>query len=123
MYAEYEAQRLGKASDFMTILIISKFASVLGGIDAVECADKLSEELLADNLLRADVTSLTRMISPHIPLIGLISGGCTTANHVVAHKRSKPKVEHKEVCVKVVESSGSSEVKSTIKNGKQNSQS
>ena len=89
----------------------------------MESADKLSEELLADNLLRADVTSLTQMIFPHIPLIGLISGGCTMAKHVVAHKWSKPKVEHKEVCVKVVESSGSSEVKSTIKNGKQNSQS
>jgi hypothetical protein len=106
LYDDYEAQRLGKASDFMTILIISKFASILRGIDAVESADKLSEELLEDKLLRADVTSLTRMISPHIPLIGLISEGCTTAKHVVSHKWSKPKVEHKEVCVKVRESTG-----------------
>lgn len=98
MYAEYEAQRLGKASDFMTILVISKFASVLGGINAVESADKLSEELLADNLLRADVTSLRLMISPHILLIDLIS-----AKHVVAHKQTKPVVVHEELCVKVQE--------------------
>jgi hypothetical protein len=117
MYDEYENQMLSCASDFMTVLMISKFASVLGGIDAVESSEKLSEELLNDKLLRDDVTYLTRMISPHVPFIGLISGGCTTAKHVVAHKWSKPKVEHKEVCVKVVESSGSSEVKSMIKNG------
>jgi hypothetical protein len=64
LYSEYESERFGKASDFMTVLIISKFASVLGGIDAVESADKLSEELLADELLRVDVNSLTRMILP-----------------------------------------------------------
>ena len=64
LYSEYESERFGKASDFMTVLVISKFASVLGGIDAVESADKLSEELLADELLRVDVNSLTRMILP-----------------------------------------------------------
>lgn len=95
MYAEYEAQRLGKASDFMAVLIISKFANILGGLDAVANPDELSKELLADDLLRADVTSFTRIISPHIPLIGLISGGCTTAKHVVAHKW-KPAVVQEE---------------------------
>ena len=105
MYDEYENQRMSCASDFVSALIISKFALVL------------AEELLNDKLLKDDVAYLTRSISPHIPFIGLISGGCTTAKHVVAHKWSKPKVEHKEVCVNVVESNGSSEVKSLIKNG------
>ncbi|CAB3976846.1 Hypothetical predicted protein [Paramuricea clavata] len=66
-----------------------KFASVLGSFGAVASSEKLSEELLSDKLLKDDVCYLTRMISPNIPFIGLISGGCTTAKHVVAHKWNK----------------------------------
>ncbi|CAB4011382.1 Hypothetical predicted protein [Paramuricea clavata] len=57
--------------------------------NAVESSEKLSEELLSDKLLKDDVCYLTRMISPNIPFIGLISGGCTTAKHVVAYKWNK----------------------------------
>jgi hypothetical protein len=89
MYDEYENQRMSCASDFISTLIISKFASVLGSLNAVESSEKLSEELLSDKLLKDDVAYLTRSISPHIPFIGLISGGCTTAKHVVAHKWNK----------------------------------
>jgi hypothetical protein len=86
LYDEYENQRMSCASDFLSTLIISKFASVLGSLNAVESSEKLSEELLNDKLLKVDVAYLTRTISPNIPFIGLISGGCTTAKHVVAHK-------------------------------------
>ena len=86
---EYENQRMSCASDFLSTLIISKFASVLGSLNAVGSSEKLSEELLNDKLLKDDVAYLTRTISPNIPFIGLISGGCTTAKHVVAHKRKK----------------------------------
>ncbi|CAB3994958.1 Hypothetical predicted protein [Paramuricea clavata] len=89
LYHEYESQRMSCASDFLSTLIISKFASVLGSFGAVESSDKLSEELLSDKLLKDDVSYLTRTISPNIPFIGLISGGCTTAKHVVAHKWKK----------------------------------
>jgi hypothetical protein len=89
LYDEYENQRMSCASDFMSTLIISKFASVPGSLNAVESSEKLSEELLNDKLLKDDVTYLTRTISPNIPFIGLISGGCTTAKHVVAHKWKK----------------------------------
>jgi hypothetical protein len=41
LYSDYEAQRLEKASDFMTTLVISKFATILGGLDAVASADEL----------------------------------------------------------------------------------
>ncbi|CAB4010881.1 Hypothetical predicted protein [Paramuricea clavata] len=62
--------------------------------NAVESSEKLSEELLSDKLLKDDVCYLTRTISPNIPFIGLISGGCTTAKHVVAHKwKKKEKTE------------------------------
>ena len=92
MYDEYENQRMSCASDFMSTLIISKFASVLGSLNAVESSEKLSKELLNDKLLKDDVAYLTRTISPNIPFIGLISGGCTTAKHVVAHKWKKEEV-------------------------------
>ena len=89
LYNDYEEQRMSYAGDFLSTLIISKFASVLGSLNAVESSDKLSEELLNDKLLKDDVAYLTRTISPNIPFIGLISGGCTTAKHVVSHKWKK----------------------------------
>ena len=89
LYDEHEHQRMSYASEFLSNLIISKFASVLGSFNMVESSDQLSEELLGDKLLKNDVAYLTRTISPNIPFIGLISGGCTTAKHVVAHKWNK----------------------------------
>ena len=89
LYDEYEHQRMSYASEFLSNLIISKFASVLGSFNMVDSSDQLSEELLGDKLLKDDVAYLTRTISPNIPFIGLISGGCTTAKHVVAHKWNK----------------------------------
>ena len=96
LYDEYENQRMSCASDFLSTLIISKFASVLGSLNAVESSEKLSEELLSDKLLKDDVAYLARTISPNIPFIGLISEGCTTAKHVVAYKWPKPNVIHTE---------------------------
>jgi hypothetical protein len=87
LYDEYENQRMSCVRmSCVSTLIISKFASVIGSLNAVESSEKLSEELLNDKLLKDDVAYLTRTISPSIPFIGLISGGCTTAKHVVAHK-------------------------------------
>ena len=97
LYNDYEEQRMSYAGDFLSTLIISKFASVLGSLNAVESSEKLSEELLNDKLLKDDVAYLTRTISPNIPFIGLISGGCTTAKHVVAHKRKKEESHPPEV--------------------------
>jgi hypothetical protein len=96
LYDEYENQRTSCASDFMSTLIISKFASVLGSLNAVESSEKLSEGLLKDKLLKDDVAYLTKTISPNIPFTGLISGGCTTAKHVVAHKWKKEEEPPKE---------------------------
>ena len=89
LYDEHEHQRMSYASEFLSNLIISKFASVLGSFNMAESSDQLSEELLGDKLLKDDVAYLTRTVSPNIPFIGLISGGCTTAKHVVAHKWNK----------------------------------
>ena len=116
MYDEYENQRMSCASDFVSALIISKFALVLESL--------ISRETIKGTAQRQAFEG-RRIISHPIDIPSHSihrthfggGGGCTTAKHVVAHKWSKPKVEHKDVCVNVVESNGSSEVKSTIKNG------
>ncbi|CAB4031795.1 Hypothetical predicted protein [Paramuricea clavata] len=41
LYHEYESQRMSCASDFLSTLIISKFASVLGSFGAVKSSEKL----------------------------------------------------------------------------------
>jgi hypothetical protein len=74
LYDEYENQRMSCASDFLSTLIISKFASVLGSLNAVGSSEKLSEELLNDKLLKDDVAYLTRTISPNIPFIDSYQG-------------------------------------------------
>jgi hypothetical protein len=62
LYNDYEEQRMSFAGDFLSTLIISKFASVLGSLNAVGSSEKLSEELLNDKLLKDDVAYLTRTI-------------------------------------------------------------
>ncbi|CAB3978677.1 Hypothetical predicted protein [Paramuricea clavata] len=73
-----------------------KPTAILGSLNAVESSEKLSEELLNDKLLKDDVSYLTRTISPNIPFIGFVSGGCTTAKHVVVHKWKKEEEPPKE---------------------------
>jgi hypothetical protein len=70
LYHDYEEDRMSFAGDILSTLIISKFASVLGSLNAVGSSEKLSEELLNDKLLKDDVAYLTRTISPSIPFIG-----------------------------------------------------
>ncbi|CAB4022261.1 Hypothetical predicted protein [Paramuricea clavata] len=40
LYHEYESQRMSCASDFLSTLIISKFAAILGRFNAVESSEK-----------------------------------------------------------------------------------
>ena len=82
LYLEYERKRIQKANEFLTDLLISKFASTLGGLDAIEKPESLTNELKKDKLLKRDVYSLVESISPYIPFIGIVSGGITTARHI-----------------------------------------
>ena len=59
-----------KANEFLTNLLISKFASTLGGLDAIEQPEELSDELKKDELLKRDVYSVVESISPYIPFLG-----------------------------------------------------
>ena len=93
LYTEYERKRMQKVNEFLTDLLISKFANTLGGLDAIESPEELTKDLNKDELLKRDVHSLVERITPFIPFLGFLSGGITTAKHVYGHKptnRTKP---------------------------------
>ena len=99
LYPEYERKRAQKANEFLTDLLISKFAQSLGGLDAISQPDELSSELKRDELLKRDVLRLVESISPYIPFLGILSGGggVTTARHIYEHKTGEePKKETEE---------------------------
>ena len=73
----------------LTDQLISKFADALGGLDAIEKPEVLSEELWKDDLLKSDVIKIVEMISPHIPCLGFLSGDITTGKHIYDHKKNK----------------------------------
>ena len=75
-----------KANEFLTDQLISKFADALGGLDAIEKPEVLSDELQKDDLLKNDVIKVVEKISPYIPFLGFLSGGITTAKHVYEYK-------------------------------------
>ena len=55
LYVEYDRKRMQKVNEFLTDLFISKFTSLLGGLDAIEDSGVLEKELQKDALLRRDV--------------------------------------------------------------------
>lgn len=92
LHSEYERKRMQKANKFLTDLLISKFSSTLGGLDAIDDPEELCKELKKDELLKRDVYSIVETISPYIPLLGFLTGSITTARHVYKHKY-EPKEE------------------------------
>ena len=54
-----------KANEFLTDLIISRFSKSLGGLDAIESPEELSNELKKDELLERDVYSCGESKSIH----------------------------------------------------------
>ena len=85
LYSKYERQRMQKANEFLTDQLISKFASVLDGLDAIESPDVLSDELRKDDLFKNDVQKVVELISPYIPYLGILSGGVTTTKRIYEH--------------------------------------
>ena len=61
-------------------------------MDAIESSDVLSDDLREDDLLKNDVSNVVAMISRHIPFLGFLSCGITTAKHVYDYKtKNNPK--------------------------------
>lgn len=86
VYAEYEAKRLEKATEFLTDQFLWKFSAMLGGLDAIESPEEMEKELKHDPLLRKDVEAILSYFTPWIPCLGLFSGSMTVTKHVYAHK-------------------------------------
>ena len=82
IYAEYERQQAEKANAFLTDLLLSKFANLLGGLEAIESSEALEKELLKDKLLRRDVKFLLEKVTPFLPYLGILSGGITVGKHI-----------------------------------------
>ena len=92
IYAEYERMQPEKANVFLTDLLISKFADLLGGLEAIESADALEKDLGKDKLFRRDVKNIVERFTPYLPYLGLVSGGITVGKHVVRKKKRKNNV-------------------------------
>ena len=79
-----------KANEFLSDLLISKFANTLGGLEAIESPDELTDELKKDELSKRDVHSSVEKVTPYISLLGILSGGITTGKHIYGHKTQNP---------------------------------
>ena len=88
IYTEYERQQAEKANAFLTDLLVSKFADLLGGLEAIESSEELEKELSKDKLLRRDVKFLVEKVTPFLPYLGILSGGITVGKHIVKKKYS-----------------------------------
>jgi len=95
LYGKYDRKRSQKANEFLTDLLISKFSSTLGGLDAIDSPDTLTNDLKKDELLKRDVYRLVETISPFIPYLGILSGGATVAKHVYEHKTKPQDIDPK----------------------------
>ena len=93
IYNKYERDRMEKANIFLTDLIISKYAKLLGGFDAIENPEVLKDELKKDDLLKRDVQRVAEMFNPYIPYLGILSGGITTVKRVYNPKNKPEKTE------------------------------
>ena len=96
LYTEYERKRMQKANEFLADLLISKFSNTLGGLEAIESPDELTNELKKDELLKRDIYSLVEKVTPFIPFWGILSGGITAAKHVYEHKTKQQDEVNKE---------------------------
>ena len=52
-----------KANEFLTDMLIRKFANTLGGLDAIELPDELSNDLKIDELLKRDDYNLVEKLA------------------------------------------------------------
>ena len=99
IYAEYEVKQAEKANAFLTDLLISKFADLLGGLEAIESSEELEKELVKDKLLKRDVKSVVEKLSPYLPYLGILSGGVTVGKHVIKKQSTATTSEQSEqVC-------------------------
>lgn len=62
MAMQLEAKRLEKTNAFVTNMLISRFADMLGGLDGIESSAQPDKELQKDKLLMRDVERAVALI-------------------------------------------------------------
>ena len=82
IYDEYDARRLEKSKQFLTDLVISRFADILRGLNAIEYSEALNDDLQKDRLLKSNLWSIVRQLTPYVPALDILSGEITTSKHV-----------------------------------------
>ena len=113
IYAEYEVKQAEKANAFLTDLLISKFADLLGGLEAIESSEELEKELEKDKLLKRDLKSVVEKLSPYLPYLGILSGGVTVGKHVIKKKNKKYDNEFRSVETNINEPEKSNDTSSS----------
>ena len=58
---------------------------MLGALDAIENSIELDKELQKDRMLKSDIESIVKQVTPFLPFLGILSGGITTGKHVFNH--------------------------------------
>ena len=94
IHAEYEIKHAEKTNAFLTDFLISKFADLLGGLEAIESSEELEKELVRDKLLKRDVKSVVGELTPYLPYLGILSGGITVGKHVIKKRAKKTKSQN-----------------------------
>ena len=62
---------------------------LLGGLDAIENSTEFEKELQKDRMLKSDIESIVKRLTPYLPFLGILSGGITTSKHVFSHLGKK----------------------------------
>ena len=93
IYHEYRRQELDEVNEQITSMLITKFSELMKSLEAVNDNVSLENDLASNELFKRDVKKIIGVVTPYIPLVGIISGGVTIGAHVVDKKVNDSKEE------------------------------
>ena len=88
IYNEYQRQELDEVNEQMASMLITKFSELMRSLEAVNDNVSLENDLASNELFKRDIKKIIGVVTPYIPLVGIISGGVTIGAHVVEKKVS-----------------------------------
>ena len=86
IHDEYQRKELDEVNEQVTGLIISKISELMSNLELVKDNESLENDLAKNELFKRDVKKIIGHLTPHIPMVGLISGGITVGAHVADKK-------------------------------------
>ena len=84
----YVRKQLEITNEFISNMVISKFANSLEQFKLIESSSELGQELNENELFKEEVKKLVEELTPHIPRIGLACGGLTVFKHMMNKRRN-----------------------------------